>query len=103
MLKRKYAIPFAELPSGPSKTRTLPYFTLKEFPNREGHNRFGFVISAKVEPRATRRHYIKRILHEAAQNFLKGSIDYLYILSVRGTRATGNDIRESFSHSILHT
>jgi ribonuclease P protein component len=54
---------FQKVASG-GKYSYSPYFTLKYKPNKLEHSRFGFVISTKIDKRATVRNRLKRQIRE---------------------------------------
>ena len=65
------------------KTYSTPLFTLKISNNGLLYNRYGFVVSKKIDKRATRRNRIKRILRVCIENnlgIIQPGLDMLFIV-----------------------
>ena len=79
MLAKRFRVPAKEFlrfrKHTTAKKSTTPYFVLKIFPNHVDHNRFGFIVSSKVDQRASRRNAIRRRLAAVAQKNTSGSSD----------------------------
>lgn len=68
---------------GKSALLTSPYFNLKTQPNKEGVSRFGFVVSKKIDKRATVRNRIKRLLRSCIEENtekIREGHDLLFVL-----------------------
>ncbi len=64
------------------KTIDTPYFVLKFGKNNKPFNRFGFIVSKKIDKRSTVRNKVKRKLRscvEQIQNEIKTGFDFLFI------------------------
>lgn len=48
------------------------YFSIRAVKNNRGDNRFGFIISNKIDKRATRRNALKRQLREIVKSLILG-------------------------------
>lgn len=64
----------------PSQTLKSSSFLVKFHSNRLNYNRFGVTISAKVEPKSTRRHFFKRLFFDAIKNWPPLGKDFLIIV-----------------------
>lgn len=53
-----------------SKNYDTPLFKIKISQNSENKNRFGFVVSKKIDKKAVVRNQTKRVLKKAAKSFL---------------------------------
>ena len=56
-----------------SRILNTPFFRVMIQPNGLSCNRFGFVVSKKVDKRAVVRNRIKRVLRESVRDFLENS------------------------------
>lgn len=82
MLKRKYRLNFKTKPKF-TKSINSPFFTLKIAQNQFSYNRYGFVISKKIDKRAVVRNKIKRIFHNCTGSFLgeiKTGYDMVFLI-----------------------
>ena len=59
MLKKKYRL-LKETKFNKGDLYTSPFFVLRLAKNEKSFNRFGFVVSKKIDKRATARNRIKR-------------------------------------------
>lgn len=60
-----------------------PFFTLKTVKSNRVHNRYGFVISKKIDKRAVARNRIKRVFRtyiEGSLKDIKPGFDMLFII-----------------------
>ena len=94
MLPQKNRLPPEEFKTRSRKTLSTPYFLVKFAPNREGRNRFGFIISASAVKKSVDRHYWKRRLSEHVQKWRNTGCDFLIIVSSRIRDAEEQDVRE---------
>ncbi len=60
MITKNLRLPISDFPKKGSRSFHYPSIVLKLAPNQLSHNRFGVIISSKVEPKSTRRHALKR-------------------------------------------
>lgn len=81
MLRKIYRLP-ANIKLAHSKSKDLNAFVVKIAQNQLSFPRFAFVISKKVDKRATVRNKIKRKMTEAVGEILTevGNIDAIFIL-----------------------
>ncbi len=70
MLKRKYRLKVARL-SNP-KTYVSSFFNAKIVENQLPYSRFAFIISKKVDKRATARNKIRRRVSEGVEQMIEG-------------------------------
>lgn len=81
MLAKSYRLPHSVSFSN-TKSFFTPFFRILVKENTLSHNRFGFVVSKKIDKRAVVRNRIRRILQEAVrQNLTQGSgKDMLFVV-----------------------
>ncbi|MCL6096898.1 MAG: ribonuclease P protein component [Patescibacteria group bacterium] len=82
MLKKKYRL-LKEAKFDKKDFYTSPFFVLKVAKNEKSFNRFGFVVSKKIDQRATVRNRVKRRVRVCIEsNFdkIKPGYDMLFIL-----------------------
>ena len=96
MFKKQY-----RLPRGTEFNKkdfyTSPFFVLKLTRNEESFSRFGFVVSKKIDKRATVRNKIKRKIRVCIEtNFdkIKPGYDILFILKKHILNKTTKEISE---------
>lgn len=68
-----------------------PLFTLKYGSNNLSYGRFGFVVSKKIDKRATRRNAVKRMFSLCIKNLqatIKPGTDFLFIPKKEATAKT---------------
>ena len=78
-----------------SSELSTPYFNLKIQANTEGGSRFGFIVSKKIDKRATVRNRIKRVLRSCIEESLpkiKHGYDFLFILKKEAVGKSRNDL-----------
>ncbi len=96
MLKKKYRL-LKETKFDKKDFYTSPFFVLKVAKNEKSFNRFGFVISKKIDKRATVRNKIKRQIRVCIEvNFdkIKPGYDMLFILKKQILNKTTKEIGE---------
>lgn len=71
------------------------FLLIKYKKNESDIPRFGFVVSAKVVPKAVKRNRIKRILSETARGFLKslGGYDVIVLGTIQALNGDMNDLK----------
>src|SRR5438105_2187161 len=82
MLKRKYRLPFYCRFTAASNTHTN-LFVIKVQPNDIGYNRYGFIVSKRVDKRAVVRNTTKRKLRSCIEDLfeqIQQGYDILFIL-----------------------
>ena len=80
MLAKQYRLP-RSVAFHNAKVIPTPYFKVLIQANNLSHNRFGFVISKKIDKRAVVRNRLRRILQSAVSQFLfSNSKDILFIV-----------------------
>ena len=60
MLSKKFRLPVKDFRSQRTASIKTPSLIIRVCTNQLSHNRFAVIISAKTEPKSTRRHTIKR-------------------------------------------
>jgi len=70
MLKKEYRLTSGSL-SNP-KNFKLPLFSLKISKNTLNKNRFAFIISKKIDPRATERNALRRKIRSCIEEIFEG-------------------------------
>lgn len=79
MYPKKNRLPIDEFNKLNSKKRDYFLFLIKIYPNSKGYNRFGIIISQKVEKKSTKRHYFKRQIANYLLKLPNLSLDILII------------------------
>lgn len=82
MLQRKFRLP-PVIRFTSSVVLQTPYFSFKAKFNNLDYNRFGFVVSKKIDKRAVVRNKIKRVLRECVSDFLQGGTDIILVAKPR--------------------
>ena len=82
MLAKQYRLLASTRLSNPQNIST-PFFRIAVKENTLGHNRFGFVVSKKIDKRAVVRNRLKRVLREIAGQYVRGEKgqDVLFIVT----------------------
>ncbi len=96
MLKKKYRL-LKETKFNKEDLYTSPFFVLRLAKNEKSFNRFGFVVSKKIDKRATARNRIKRQIRVCIEdNFdkIKPGYDMLFILKKNILGKTTKEICE---------
>ncbi len=96
MLKKKYRL-LKETKFNKKNIYNSPFFVLKIAKNGESLSRFGFVVSKKIDKRATVRNGIKRKIRVCIEvNFdkIKPGYDMLFILKKNILGKTTKEISE---------
>jgi ribonuclease P protein component len=94
MFSKQYRLPPGSFSQKPSIAITS-LFSLRYAPNKLLFNRYGFVISKRIDKRATMRNHLKRKLRKILENegaSLKQGYDMLFIIQkpfVEGQEALG--------------
>ncbi len=69
MLAKQYRLPASTRLQNPQSTST-PFFRIAVKENTLGYNRFGFVVSKKIDKSAVVRNRLKRVLREIAGQYI---------------------------------
>lgn len=77
MLKKNFRLPIGEFKKNKSKSVSDDYFSVKFSQNSLNFNRFGVIISAKTEPKSSRRNFIKRNILEFSKKIPNQKTDFL--------------------------
>lgn len=96
MLKRKYRLN-QRIKAKAQRSFKTPFFVLRIAENDLGYNRFGFVVSKKVDKRAVIRNKVKRMLRgeiELKFEEIKKGFDILFMLNKEIVNATKDEIGE---------
>ncbi|OGZ01404.1 MAG: hypothetical protein A3A43_01270 [Candidatus Liptonbacteria bacterium RIFCSPLOWO2_01_FULL_56_20] len=80
MFSKKLRLSIKNTPRRPEEILNAPHITLKTSRNQVNHNRFGVIVSAKVEPKAVLRHRLKRRLAAILSGWPSLGADLLFIL-----------------------
>jgi ribonuclease P protein component len=94
MLKKKYRL-LKETKFAKKDLYTSPFFVLKVAKNEKSFSRFGFIVSKKIDKRATVRNGVKRKIRVCIEtNFdkIKPGYDMLFILKKQLLSKTTKDI-----------
>lgn len=83
MIPKKLRLPRQRFSERPASRIGSDYFLVKVFKNDLGRNRFGVVISAKVDKRSSRRNFWKRTILNCAKQQADFGKDLLIIVSPR--------------------
>jgi ribonuclease P protein component len=96
MLKKKYRL-LKETEFAKKEFYVSPFFVLKIAKNENSFNRFGFIVSKKIDKRATVRNTLKRKIRICIENNLeriKPGHDMLFILKKQILDKTTKEISE---------
>ena len=88
MISKKLRLPRQRFSERPTSRIGSDYFLLKVFKNELGHNRFGVVISAKVDKRSSRRNFWRRVILDYAKQQTDFGKDLVIIVSPRIRKLT---------------
>jgi len=94
MLKKKYRLSWG-VRFDSSRSFSSPFFIVKVRPNMLLFNRFGLIISKKIEKRAVYRNRIKRLIHSIVVEFydnIKNGIDALFIIKKSAVGKTRKEL-----------
>lgn len=80
MLSRKFRLPREDFFKKKAAI-TTPFFNIRWNSNNFGFNRYAVVLSSKVEPKSTKRHYLKRQFHENLKDLPALSRDFIIIIT----------------------
>lgn len=97
MLKKTYRLPLGKQLAS-SQTITSPFFTLRYTRNNLTNSRFGFIVSKRIDKRATKRNRIRRLLANSIETRIAEIVygkDILFIARKDIVGATSEEIRES--------
>lgn len=95
MLKRKYRLSFRLKPKF-QRTFKTPYFVLKAANNNLSYNRFGFMVSKRIDKKAVVRNKIKRLIRGGIEEFskdLKEGHDMVFIAAKNAISASREEIK----------
>ncbi len=79
MFKKNLRLPIDDFKKKRPKSVSSDFFSIKFSPNGLEYNRFGVIISAKAEPKSTRRHLLKRKILSIAKKIPNQKTDFLII------------------------
>jgi len=94
MIAKKFRLPrqiFSERPAGRVNT---DYFLIKVFKNNLTHNRFGVVISAKVDKRSSKRNFWRRAILNYARRQTGFGKDFLVVVSPRIRELSKSEVEQ---------
>ena len=98
MLKKEYRLTSGSL-KNPKNFKT-PFFNLKIGENSEGFSRFAFVVSKKIDSRATERNALKRkvrsCIEEIFDNIRLGN-DFIFYPSILAKETKRSEILEEIN------
>lgn len=81
-----------------SKSSYFPVFYVKYQKNNLSHNRYGFIISTRVDKRAVVRNRTKRVLRSEIENLhakIKYGFDFIFVFRTAITKENNIKARES--------
>ncbi len=98
MLAKQNRLPSSEKFDN-SKSVVTKYFRVRIKPNMLSYNRFGFVVSKKVDKRAVVRNRLKRVLRELAQEYkdIQPGKDMLFIVIKNFYTVSTEEIQKTVS------
>lgn len=99
MLQKQFRLP-ASVRLFHAKTLFTPYFTVKVAPNTDQGNRFGFIVSKKIDKRAVGRNRLKRRFRaniEQLKDGLIGNHDFLFLLKKEAVDQTTKDLHSEIT------
>lgn len=103
MLKRKYRLN-SRLKLANANSITSPFFLLKVATNGLAYNRYGFVVSKRIDKRAVARNRIKRLFRSCIENVtekVQGGHDMLFIIKKNITEVPHEDICNVVQKTLL--
>jgi len=104
MLAKKYRLQIQSVLNKSGQTFKSRSFLIKTFLNKKDFNRFGVVISKKVDKRATGRNKIKRIVLDLAKNYVFSKnpkkFDVLIIISPAMIKLEKTDIIKELDEAL---
>ncbi|MDO8430007.1 MAG: ribonuclease P protein component [bacterium] len=104
MLAKKYRLPIQRVIQKNGKIIRVPYFLIKFFPNDLKFNRFGIIISKKVDSRSSARNKIKRIIFQAVEFFPKDQNinhkDFLIIVSSKAASLKKEELMQGIKEAL---
>lgn len=75
MLAKKYRLPIQSVLNKSGRTFRSRCFLLKLFYSKIEFNRFGVIISKKIDKRAAKRNWLKRIVLDSAKEYIRPPAD----------------------------
>ena len=104
MLAKRYRLPIQSVLNKSGRTFRGRSFLIKSFLNQLDFNRFGVVVSKKIDKRAVKRNLIKRIVLDSAKKFVLGESenksDVLIIISPAMIKLEKADIIKELEESL---
>ncbi len=94
MIAKKLHLPRQRFSERPVSRISSDYFLVKIFRNDLGRNRFGVVISTKVDKRSTKRNFWRRMILNYARRQINFRKDLLIIVSPRIRELTKNAVEQ---------
>lgn len=79
MYSKKHRLPIAEFSKLKSRKKDYSFFLTKVHSNSKGYNRFGIIISQKIEKKSNKRHFFKRQIANYLLRLPNLSLDILVI------------------------
>jgi ribonuclease P protein component len=104
MLAKKYRLPIQTVLNKSGRSFKSSHFLFKSFFNKLKFNRFGVVISKKIDKRAAERNRLKRIFFDSVKNFIftknTENFDILVIILRNMTKLQKADIIKELNESL---
>jgi len=103
MLAKKYRLPIQSFIKKSGRSFRGHYFLFKIAPNNLAFNRFGIIISKKVDTKSTARNKLKRLMFDAVKEFLvsaKAHADFLIIVSPNIMNLNPEEIKKELKNTI---
>ncbi len=95
MLAKKYRLPWG-IRFDNNRSFSIPFFITKAKPNRLLFNRFGVIISKKIDKRAVVRNRIKRLIYSIIEELYKNIKPGYDILILTRKNAVGKTREELY-------
>lgn len=101
MLPKKFRLSLKKKIS-PEKTYFSQLFIVKFQRNTLSYNRYGFIISKKVDLRASVRNKVKRLFHDSVvvSNISQTGYDILFIVKKKAAHVAKEEIAESIQKTL---
>jgi ribonuclease P protein component len=103
MFQKKFRLP-ASVRLAKAHTSFSSYFTLKGIPNNLEQNRYGFIVSKKIDKRAVGRNRLKRRFRAQVEQIhpeLQQGYDFLFILKKEAVEQTTDNLRQELINLFL--
>jgi len=100
MLSKKFRFPVKDFRNQKSFSIKTQSLLVRFCPNQLAHNRFAVIISAKTEPKSTRRHTIKRKIISVVEKWPNLRQDFLLSLFISARNITLSDFKKTIQKEL---